>query len=168
MKLTRTKIVSILEGWPTDFTQTPEAFELENGWCLRSGSGIAGEGATWFLWHAKGTGEKTRSATSPKELRALLDACPGVRCRTCRGTRRIGRDGTSPHFDLNYPRTSAFGKLPRLCKRCNATGYGPRQPLLATPRRFRKRRTHGETCMCINCLIERRATTGSCIPGKGR
>lgn len=134
--LTRAKIVEVLDRWGMEYTQTVEAFELPDGWCLRSGSGIAGNSRLWFLWRSRGDGEKTESVTTVGALTRLLDRVPGLTCRCCKGRRYIGMKPVK--FEANYPQYGMAGRFTgRKCQRCNGTGVGPRQRLLRTPRRFR-------------------------------
>jgi hypothetical protein len=136
--LTRSKIVEVLNRWGMVYTQTVEAFELPNGWCLRSGSGIAGNSRLWFLWQARGSGEKTESVTTVAALTKLLDRCPGLTCRACKGQRVMGLRRS--RYEANYPRFDAIAPLRgRVCSRCNGEGVGPRQAILHTPARFRRR-----------------------------
>lgn len=72
--LDRARIASALESWGVPAQQTPEAFQLQEGWDLRAGSGIAGNNRSWFLWRARngGNGEKSTAIENLRALRGQL------------------------------------------------------------------------------------------------
>lgn len=76
MTLDRTAIVTALDKWGVTYRQTPEAFELDDGWSLRAGSGIAGRNREWFLWLTRGGrsggGVSKSAAATLAALRVLL------------------------------------------------------------------------------------------------
>lgn len=137
--LTRAKVVDVLDRWGMPYKQTVEAFELPAGWCLRPGSGIAGNSRLWFLWRSRGDGEKTESITTVAGLTKILDRAPGLTCRCCKGRGFIGMEPIK--YEANYPTYGAIGRLRgRRCQRCDGKGIGPRQRILYTPARLRRQR----------------------------